>query len=47
MIELKKLARGTVFHYEGSIKDGIEIKYGKAGYVSKVSLNTGRLRRCD
>ncbi|MFE4523080.1 hypothetical protein ACFRCQ_13245 [Cytobacillus firmus] len=40
MEELKTLTQGKVFCYEGSVKDGISIVYGKAGYVSKVSSDT-------
>ena len=30
MIELKTLSKGSPFRYEGSIKNGIEILYGKS-----------------
>lgn len=40
MAELKTLTQGKLFRYEGSVKDGISIVYGKAGYASNVSSDT-------
>ena len=43
MVELKTLAKGSTFRYEGSIKEGIRIMYGQLGFntkVDKVILNS-------
>jgi hypothetical protein len=37
MVELKTLAKGSLFRYEGSIKDGNKIMYGDLGYYTNIS----------